>query len=247
MFDMANELDDLLVAGDTLREAAASLGLEVKTIEQVDAEGDLADPMDFQIVPSDPEFLAELFLAEPSLPTPVIETNSGGLMVIEVTDIEAERMRNLDEARDLVLADWRAGHQAETAAATARALVDGADAATALADLEELTGYRATGTETLLRTDQPQVPGTDATLVVALFKAQVGETVIAPSTDGTGQVLARLTSIDTPDPTADPDAVAPLSASVAGGNRQAITDQHLAYLRQAYDIVINQELIAQRF
>jgi hypothetical protein len=45
----------------------------------------------------------------------------------------------------------------------------------------------------------------------------------------------------------DPDAVAPLSASVAGGNRQAITDQHLAYLRQAYDIVINQELIAQRF
>jgi peptidyl-prolyl cis-trans isomerase D len=247
MFDLANELDDLLVAGDTLSQAASSLGLELKTIEQVDAEGNLADPTSFQIVPSAPEFLPELFAAEPNLPTPVIESSTGGLLALEVSDITEERMRTLDEVRDLVLADWRADQQADTAAATARALVDGADADSALADLEELSGYSATATETLSRADQPQTPGTDLTLVSALFAAQAGETIVIPSADGTGQVLARLISIDTPDPTADPDALAPLAASVAGGNRQAITDQHLAYLRQAYEIVINQELIAQRF
>ena len=78
-----------------------------------------------------------------------------------VPDITEERMRTLDEVRDLVLADWRADQQADTAAATARALVDGADADSALADLEELSGYSATATETLSRADQPQTPGTD--------------------------------------------------------------------------------------
>ena len=247
MFDLAYELDDLLVAGDTLRQAAATLGLRVNTIELVDAEGNLADPMSMQIVPSDPEFLTELFIAEPNLPSPVIETNAGGLTVVEVTEIRESRMLGLDEVRDQVLADWRLSHQADVAAATAQALVDGADATTALADLEELTGFSATGTETLLRGDVPEIAGADMTLVAALFNAKSGETVITPTADRSGQVLARLVSIETPDPALDPDALSPMTASVAGGNRQAMTDQHLAYLRQAYDIVINHELIAQRF
>ena len=247
MFDLANELDDLLVAGDTLRQAAATLGLEVKTIDRVDAQGDLADPASLQIVPAEPEFLEELFQADLNLPTPVIETDAGGLLTVEVTAIEDARMLDFGEVRDLVIADWQASRQAEEAAATARAIADGADADAALPALEELTGYSATGTETLRRSDTPQTAGTDLRLVAALFSVGPGATVVVPSADGSGQVIARVLSVDVADPSRDRDGLSALTASVASGNRSAITDQHIAYLRQAYDIVINRELLAQRF
>jgi peptidyl-prolyl cis-trans isomerase D len=247
MYDVANELDDLLVAGDTLEQAAATLGLDVKTIDRIDASGNPADPMSFQIVPSEPEFLEEMFLAEPMIATPVVETDAGGLLSLEVTAIEDSRMRDLDEVRERVIADWQASQLSNAASKTAQAIADSADADTALAALDELTGYSASGTETLSRVDTPQTAGTDFSLVAAIFDADGGDTVVVPSSDGTAQVLARVTAVDTPDPAQNADGVNAMTASVASGNRQAITAQHLAYLRQDYDIVINQELLTQRF
>lgn len=247
MFDLANELDDMIVAGDSLRQAALSLGLEVKTINGIDAEGELEDPASLQVVPSEPEFLAELFQGDVNFPTPVVETDAGGLLTVEVTAIEDEHMRDLDEVRDQIIADWQASELAKAAAQRAREIADGVDANVALPALEELNGYRDSGTETLLRSDTPKIPGSDLNLVAALFKVDPGDIVVVPSSDGTAQVIARLVSVEPANPSANPDALSALTASVASGNRSAISDEHIAYLRQAYDIIINHELIAQRF
>ncbi len=247
LFDLINDLDDLLIAGDTLRQAAGTLGLQVKTIDQVDQSGNTADPMSFEIIPSEPEFLEELFLAFPNEPSPVIETDSGALLSVEVSQVLEARMRDFAEVEDQVLEDWRSDQLSLNATLAAEEIAGTLDGDIPLGDVPAFSGFLALGNETLTRSTLPLTEGADLAIVGALFDAEPGDIVVRPSEDGNAQVIARLKTIEAVNPDSDSDQFLAMNASVAGGTRQAIADQHIAYLRQAYDVTINRELLSQRF
>ena len=247
LFDLINDLDDLLIAGDTLRQAAATMGLEVRTINQVDQFGNTADPMSFHIIPSDPEFLEELFLAFPNEPSPVIETDSGALLSVEVSEVSAARMRDFAEVEAQVLEDWRSDQLSLNATLAAEDIAQTLASDIPLGDVPAFSGFLALGEETLTRSTLPLTAGADLSIVAALFDAAPGDIVVRPSERGDAQVIARLKTVEAANPESDPDQFQAMNGSVAGGTRQAIADQHIAYLRQAYEVNINRELISQRF
>ena len=247
LFDLINDLDDLLIAGDTLRDAAATLGLQVKTINQIDQSGNTADPMSFEIIPSEPEFLEELFLAFPNEPSPVVETDSGALLSVQVSEVLEARMRDFGEVEDRVLEDWRSDQLSLNATLAAEEIAGTLDSDIPLGDVPAFSGFLALGEETLTRSTLPLTEGADLAIVGALFDAEPGDIVVRPSADGNAQVIARLKTVEAASPDSDSEQLQAMNASVAGGTRQAIADQHIAYLRQAYDVEINRELISQRF
>ncbi|MEM7124192.1 MAG: peptidylprolyl isomerase [Pseudomonadota bacterium] len=247
LFDLINDLDDLLIAGDTLRDAAATLGLQVKTINQIDQSGNTADLMSFEVIPTEPEFLEELFLAFPNEPSPVVETDSGALLSVQVSEVLEARMRDFAEVEDRVLDDWRSDQLSLNATLAAEEIAGTLDSDIPLGDVPAFSGFLALGEETLTRSTLPLTEGADLGIVAALFDADPGDIVVRPSADGNAQVIARLKTVEAANPDSDSDQFQAMNASVAGGTRQAIADQHIAYLRQAYDVNINRELISQRF
>ena len=186
MFDLAGDMDDLIATGASVQETASALELDARTLQRVSREGLAEDPLSLQIVPEVPGFLDELFLGEVDFPSTVIETEDGGLLVMEVTEVAAARQRSFAEVESIVRDDWQRLRLAERAAEAARAI---ADTTSAMDDLD--AAYDGTGASFAVstpfqRNEDPGIDGVGPDAVAAIFAALPGEIVVAPSAEGAG-------------------------------------------------------------
>ncbi|MGF1562020.1 MAG: SurA N-terminal domain-containing protein, partial [Geminicoccaceae bacterium] len=101
--DLANRLDDELAAGLTLAEAADAVGLAMHDIPPVDRGGLNAEGERPADLPAWPAIFEEVFAAVEGETSIVLESDSGGYFVVEVTEIEPEHLMALDEVRDEVM------------------------------------------------------------------------------------------------------------------------------------------------
>lgn len=247
MYDLANDLDDMLAAGDTVEEAAATLGIEVKHVAAVDANGNAQDAGSLQIIPDAPEFLPELFAAEKDFASPVIETGDDGLLALQVTEIEPSRPLTFEEAKERVADDWLVERQGELAAQAAAQAVDGLAASADLAGAFGDVAVTVTTTDPFRRSETPEIDGVDLDVVGALFAAEPGDVIVLPAESQEAQVVARLVSIEPADAVADADTVASLRDTLTSAMITDLGDQFRAMMRTDHEVSIDQAMIEQYF
>ena len=247
MFDLADDLDDLIASGATVPETASALGLDMRSIDRVSSAGVPENPDSLQIIPAAPGFLDEIFLGDLDIASTVLETDNGGLLVVEITEIVAARSRSLDEARQEVLGDWQEGRQAELAHKEAQRLVAGAGSTGNLDDVFQFADVTFEVSKSFSRSEVPPVANVAHSTVEALFDARPGDTVVTPSADGSAQVVARLGDIIP----ADFSSVSGDSADIGDGWKQGLVSDVVELLssnmRETFPVSIDHGLIEQYF
>ena len=244
IFDLANDMDDIVASGTSVEETAASLQLERKMVERVSSIGQPEDILSLQIIPDAREFLSELFFGDIDFPSPVIETNDGGLLVVEVTAIAPARMRTLDEVEDQVLVDWQLAEQSRLAQEAAEATAAAAGSSGDLAEAFETTFEVP---EPFQRNQAPTLDNVGLDTVEALFSASPGDTVVVNSADGTAQVIARLLDVVSGDPIADSEGHIAVEQSLTNGLISDVVDQNTAAMFNETDVNIDEDLVEQYF
>ena len=245
LFDLANDLDDLIAGGSSLSDMATTLGLELKAITKVSADGLTEDAESLQIVPQTPEFLEEIFLADLNFVSTVLESDDGGLLVVDVTEIVPARARTLDEVHGEVLADWQTERQTELASDAAARLVDGIGSS---GDLNELFGFAGVTfevTEPFTRHSMSPVAELSFAVVEALFDARRGDTVVRPSGDGDHQVVARL--LDIVDPEFSPAEISVIDSGLRQDMIVDITERLVSSLHDDVAVSIDDAMIDLTF
>ena len=247
MFDLANDLDDILATGATVREAAAALDFDVRSLDRVASTGEAEVPESLQVVPAVPGFLDEVFLGDTGFASTVIETDDGGLLVVEVTDVVPSRSRSLDEARSEVLGDWQAERQSDLALREARRLAESAGKTGNLNDIMAFADVSFELSEPFSRNGIPSMANVPSTAVEALFEAWPGDTVVTPSADGHAQVVARLTDVIAADFFAGSQESERLESGLKQDLLADVVELGSSSMREAVSVSINHDLIDQYF
>ncbi len=247
IYGLANELDDQLAAGATVQETAQALDLNVKTVTDIDPDGTPEDPMSLQIIPTVPGFLDEVFFGELDFPSTVIETNDGGLLVVEVTEITPERLRPFDEVEEQVRQDWQHEELAAQAEEAAMALAQEVGSFGDVTEVFAETGASFDELQTFTRTQTPTLDNVGFETVTAVFAADAGAVVVSPSVDNTAQVVARILDVVETDALVDPDGYRSVEISVTNGMISDVIDQNSAAMFNATSIEIDERLLEQYF
>lgn len=243
LLDVHDSYEDSRAGGDSLRDAAAKLGLEVVTVEAVDRAAQRPDGSIVGDLPESRDLLEAAFQAEQGIENPPISVGSTGYVFYEVEGITPARERTLDEVKDRVVADWKAAEIDSRLAAKAadleRRLKDGAslDILATELGLEKQTKRG-------LKRDSDDVdfgrPG-----VVAIFSVAEGEAgVVAAPTDD-AQIVFKVTEVFEPagaDASSIPEDA---QQSFASGMADDLLDQLVAKLQGQYGVTVNRSAIEQ--
>lgn len=194
--DLHDGYEDARAGGATMAEAASSQQLESVTLPPVDARGRGKDGEPLDGLPEAEALLENAFEVEIDEESRPLNAGREGYLWYEVTDVEPERDRTLDEVRDEVVADWWAEQldQALDAAAeeVARAIRDGAEPAT-IADEQ---GYRADVKYGLARTGQDADFGAPG--LAAVFGVGPNAVDITEGATGNRRLVFRIDAITDP-------------------------------------------------
>jgi len=124
LFDIHDAIEDERAAGEKLAAAAAKVGLQVRTIEQVDRSGKAPDGTAVPDLPAQAELLAAAFETAEGVEADPVSIGSEGFVWYEVEGVTAERQKPLDEVRELVRSQWMAEDVARRVNEAATAIRD---------------------------------------------------------------------------------------------------------------------------
>lgn len=160
-----DKIEDQRNAGKTLAEAAQAVGLSVRTIDAIDAQGNDKSGKQVGDIPELQILLKAAFSTDPGVETDPISTANGGTIWYEVKGVDAEHQQPLEEVKAKVLANWTADERGKALAAKAVDLVkklDGGETPAALAaetklPLQHKDGVKRSGAPGLTQEETSQV------------------------------------------------------------------------------------------
>lgn len=243
LLDVHDRYEDARAAGSTMQEAAASLGLDVVTIEAVSRAGQ--DPAGgvLRDIPESAELLRGAFETEIDVENPPVNIGSSGFVFFEVRSITPARDREVAEIRDRVSADWTAAQVSARLATRAgeieKRLKDGASLDEIAAEL----GYEKQVKRGVRRgaTD----PDLGEAGVAAVYGVTEGGTGLVPTPSGDGQIVFEVTEVFEP-AGASAESIAPeMRQAFRSGWSDDLLDQMVAELQQRYEVTVNQTAIQQ--
>ncbi|WP_377275240.1 SurA N-terminal domain-containing protein [Rhizobium sp. R86522] len=238
-----DQFEDLRAGGSTLKEAADQLQLQTVTVTDIDRRGLDSRETEVAGIPERDKLLADVFSTEIGVEALPVTLGSNGFIWFDVTDIKAERERELAEVREKAIADWTAEQQRIALGAKAESLrqriADGGN-------LEEVAAELALAVESkagITRRTEDAVLG--ATAITAAFSGPQGTVSTASGADPSTQILLTVTAVRD-----QPTGGVPLNedeqiAQVANSAGDDILDQMVGQLQSEYGVTINQALAQQ--
>lgn len=244
VFEVANELDDVLAGGAAVPEAAEQLGLHVTTLPAVDAEGRTPQGEMVEPLPGLDVVLDRAFRLGEGEQSTLIETREGSYFVAQVDDVVPAALRPLEQVRDEVVAAWQAEQRAAAAAARAEELAEALRAGGTVEEVAASAGAEAATAGPIDRSGngRGRIP---EGLVDRLFEMAPGE--VATAAGQGGQVIVRLAEVEVPDPEADGTRVAALSEQLERAVASDLLAQYSAALRSSHDVEVNRGVIDQMY
>lgn len=238
-----DRIEDSRADGLSLAEAASKNNLKSVTVEAADAQGTDTKGDEIAGIPERAALLGEVFKTDVGMETSPVNVGREGYAWFEVLDIVPERDRTLDEVRDRVVADWTADQQRQTLAKKAEELAErvrkGGDLTAIAAELgmvvETKTGLHRGA----------QDPVLSPASVAAAFGGPVGHVASTPGVDGEGQILLKVTEVNTDSATDALTNDEQQIAAVARVSGDDILDQMVSALQTAYGVSINRTLADQ--
>ncbi len=238
-----DQFEDLRAGGSTLKEAADQLKLQTVTVNEIDRRG--LDNRETEVagLPERDKLLAEVFRTDIGVEALPVNLGSNGFIWFEVTDIKAERDRELAEVREKAVADWTAEQQRIALGAKAESLrqriVDGGK-------LEDIAGELGLAVESkagITRRSEDAVLG--ATAILAAFSGPQGTVATAQGEDPSTQILMTVTAVRDQPTGGVPIGEDEQIAQVANSAGDDILDQMVGQLQAEYGVTINQALAQQ--
>ncbi len=238
-----DQFEDLRAGGSTLKEAADQLQLQTVTVTDIDRRGLDSRETEVAGIPERDKLLADVFSTEIGVEALPVTLGNNGFIWFDVTDIKAERERELAEVREKAIADWTAEQQRIALGAKAESLrqriADGGN-------MEEVAAELALAVESkagITRRTEDAVLG--ATAITAAFSGPQGTVATASGADPSTQILLTVTAVRD-----QPTGGVPLNedeqiAQVANSAGDDILDQMVGQLQSEYGVTINQALAQQ--
>lgn len=234
-YDLGNALVDALAGGASLAEAAKQLNLPLTTAT-IDAEGQVtpadALPPEAQRLVDEVRVMSEGEVSDP------IDLASGATVVVRVDEIVPQSPMTLDQARDQVLADWRAAQGGRRATELTDALVDAVQGGQDLAAAAAARNLTVTVHDQVGR-DAESLP---APVLARAFTAEPG-TVFRVDDAGPGPAVAVVTDVQ-PAPAPNDAARAAARRELTAEMAQDLAAQYLAGLQARYGVQLNDATLA---
>ena len=123
-----DKIEDERTSGKALADAAKTVGLDVTTIEAVDATGHDKSGAELPDLPDRDALLRAAFASDIGVDNDTLSTRDGGYVWYEVAGIEPAHDRTLDEVKDEVTKDWHDDQVTSALASKAADLVKQIDA-----------------------------------------------------------------------------------------------------------------------
>jgi peptidyl-prolyl cis-trans isomerase D len=243
LLDVHDNYEDSRAAGDSLREAAAKLGLEVTTVEAIDRAGQRPDGTVVSDLPQSKELLQAAFETEAGVENPAVNVGSTGYVFYEVEGITPARDRALDEVKDKAAADWKAAEADKRLAAKAAEIEKRLKDGTPLDTLATELGLEKQTKRGLKREADDADFGRAG--VAAIFGVAEGGSGLVAAPTGDAQIVFKVTEVFEP-AGADASAV-PEDAqkAFASGMADDLLDQLVVKLQGEYGVTINRSAIEQ--
>lgn len=237
--ELYDAIEDDRAGGMTLREIAEARSLPIIEVsvsaQGLNPEGDPVAPLAGR-----EDVVADAFESDVGLENDPIRTDDEGFVFYEVLDVTPERDRDLDEVRERVLADWRAGETEKRVAARAEALLEEVRSGKSLEDVArdvgQLVDFR---TEISRAGAQPRLsPNARA----AAFAGPAGHLAVAPGAEPGSRILLRVDRVNESE-TSDG------APAVGEALRQALEGELLASyvdaLQESVGVAINTRVYSQ--
>jgi peptidyl-prolyl cis-trans isomerase D len=245
IFAQVNKLEDVLGSGGTLNDAAADLGLTVRTVQMLDKDGHDSKDNPVGNLPGAP-FLKTVFETDEGQESLVTETSETGYFVLAVDSIVKPALRPLAEVRREVVDDWQADQRWKAARARAKNAIEALKKGEKIADLARKNGWKHQKSKPFSRNGNGAPSDMPPALVSDLFAAKsVNQAFHADSASGVQ--IAQLTEISESRPTADPKGVDALGEVLKLGISNDIAAQLGTALRARHDVTVNREAIQYYF
>ena len=238
-----DQFEDLRAGGSTLKEAADQLRLQTVTVTDIDRRGLDSRETEVAGIPERDKLLADVFRTEIGIEALPVTMGNNGFIWFDVTDIKAERDRELAEVREKAIADWTAEQQRIALGAKAESLRQRVADGGTLEEVAAELGLAVESKAGITRRTEDAVLG--PTAITAAFSGPQGIVVTASGADPSTQILLTVTAVRD-----QPTSGIPLNedeqvAQVANSAGDDILDQMVGQLQSEYGVTINQALAQQ--
>ncbi len=241
IFDVHDSYEDARAGGATMKEAADKLHLDVHTIDAISQDATTPDGEKVKDLPDQDELLNEVFSTDVDVENPSLSIGPSGFLFYEVQGVTPARDRTLDEVHDKVVADWKAQEadkRLDDKVAELRKQVDDGKSMSEVAGELQLQSDIKRG---LTRGKEDTDMGKAG--VQAAFSVSPGKTAVAPTPEGDGKILMKVTQAVEP-AASGPDTIPEASRkNFSEGMSNDLLDQLVARLQGKYDVRINRNAI----
>lgn len=241
--DAYDAYEDARAGGATLQEAAEELGLTVRTIEQVDSEGRLADGSLVRDVPNVTELIREAFDTDVGLENTPISIGNNGFLFYEVSEVIPARDRTIEEVRDQVLAHWKDYEAASRLAERANELEKELEGGRSLDDVAAEIGQEKIVKRGLKR--EANDPDIGRAGVAAVFAGGKGSVGTFPNPAGEGQFLFKVTEVFEPASASAESLQEEVIESITQGIENDLLDQLVTRLQTEHKVTLNRVAVQQ--
>jgi peptidyl-prolyl cis-trans isomerase D len=210
--EIANKIDELRAEGLSMSEigANADIAQEVVygTFDGLARDATLAGGTDAEGFLASAPLIGEVFQALDAEERDLVETPDGGYLLVYVERIEPSAVQPLDKIRARAVAAWQAAERLKSLEVQGAELTARLGDDASIWDIAEELGVAAMMHQPFTRmTPPPDLPGP---LIEKIFRVENAGGASAPDEDGTGVIVAQVSSITV----LAPDAMAANSAGL---------------------------------
>jgi peptidyl-prolyl cis-trans isomerase D len=232
-----DKIEDARVAGKSLSEAAAAVGLEARVIDAVDAKG--FDPAGAAVdLPEQALLLRSVYASDVGVDEAALQTQDRGYLWFEVAKVEPARDRTFEEVKDAVEKQWRADQAARALAAKAQEMVKRLDAGATLAVLAESAGLEVKSAAEIRRSGGGALA---ESVVAAIFATP--STGAGSAATPEGRVVFKITADATPPTDLNDPAVKKSAAQLANALQSGLVAQYMIALERELGVTIHDNIL----
>ena len=222
---------DELAGGASLRDAARSANVDIKTVNKVDAQGRGPDGKPAANLPKIANFLAIAFERDQGEEPQLDETDDGVYFSVLVDDIISPTVKPVAEVRANVVKAIEIERRGEAARKVAGELAEKVRGGARLADLAKEKGFTYKAHEPLTRNELPHKAGPGFKLAGLLFKASPNDVANGAALTKKSILVAQLLAVKE----AIPSDNKAQTLQLGGNLRQSMANDMIAQYRFALE------------
>lgn len=216
-FEVAQRVEDEIIAGESMSAAASKhkakfVGLKAFSADKRPVDAIMTDKM-----------VAKIFEMDEGTESELIETKQG-FVIVRVEKVNPSHNAELADVKNNLIADWQRDQQRTQAYVRANEIVVDAKADKAMPNKKNVTVTRMSGAPT--------------DVLVAAFKAGVGDVVVVPGADAfyalrvTGDVAPKV----------DTKKMADVRKELQNMSARGVMDDYNSFLMRQYPVKLNEKL-----